>query len=329
VLLGAGLSVLLLATVPGDITHATFVFDRGAGRQPPAETVPFGAFLGSGQQGVRRIAAFDSWLAGRSGTAAHVTVGHTYLPGDSWSAIEGDPSVLGPWSAWHRANPGSLLVVNVPLAAPNETPVPDAQVRTALRQGAAGAHDAAFRTLAERLVSLGAGDAILIPAWEMNGITYADRCAPDPEAWKAYWRRVVAVIRSVPGARFRFDFDPDRGADDIPWPRCYPGDSYVDIIGMDSYDQPPGRSFGDYVSQPYGLEAQAAFAATHHKPVSYPEWGLSQYGDDAAFVSAMLTWISTHNTAYETITDYCPSGVFECHANPDSSRAYRQAAARR
>lgn len=320
---------MLLVAASDAVTHATFLFHPGEGGQSLGAGVPFGAFLGSGQDGVDQIAAFDSWLADGDSAAPRMTVGHTYLPGGSWSAVEGDPDVLGPWTAWHRANPGSLLVVNVPLAAPNEAATADDQVRILLRQGAAGAYDAVFRTLAERLVSLGSGDAILVPAWEMNGVTYADRCAPDPEAWKAYWRRVVTVIRSVAGARFRFDFDPDRGEDDIPWPQCYPGDAYVDIIGMDSYDQAPGSSFGDYVTQPYGLAAQVAFAAEHHKPVSYPEWGLYRYGDDAAFVSAMLAWISTHDTVYETITDYCPHGVFECRANPDSSRAYRAAAAHR
>ncbi|HEU5426558.1 MAG TPA: glycosyl hydrolase [Actinocrinis sp.] len=324
----AGVLLLgLLAAGADGVAPARLVFDRGA--EPRVGSgVPFGAFLGSGTDGVDQIPAFDAWLA-QGGAVDRMTVGHTYLPGDSWSAVEGDPDVLGPWTAWHRATPGSLLVVNVPLAAPNEVAVADAEVRTLLRRGAAGTYDAVFRTLAERLVSLGSGDAILIPAWEMNGVTYADRCAPDPEAWKAYWRRVVTVIRSVPGARFRFDFDPSRGVDDIPWPQCYPGDAYVDIIGMDSYDQPPGSSFGDYVAQPYGLAAQVEFATAHHKPVSYPEWGLYRYGDDSAFVSAMLAWIATHDAVYETITDYCPHGVFECADNPGSSRVYREAAAHR
>jgi hypothetical protein len=295
----------------------------------PASAVPFGAFLGSGQQGADQVAAFDRWLGSGSAAAPRATVGHTYLPGDTWSAVAGDPGVLEPWAAWHRANPGSLLVVNVPLAAPNEDPVSDAEVAALLAQGAAGRHDAVFRTLAGRLVALGSGDAVLVPAWEMNGTTYADRCGPDPAAWKAYWRRVVTVMRAVQGARFRFDFDPNRGVDAVPWPQCYPGDAYVDIIGTDSYDQPPGNGFGDYVSQPYGLGYQVAFAAAHHKPVSYPEWGLYRHGDDPGFVGAMLVWIAGHDTVYQTITDYCPHGVFECSANVQSALVYRAATGHR
>jgi hypothetical protein len=289
--------------------------------------VPFGAFLGSGQDGVDQVPDFDRWLANGASSAPHVTVGHTYLPGDTWEGIEGDSDVLGPWTAWHRANPGSLLVVNVPLVAPNETFISNANVAALLRAGAAGDNDAAFQTLAERLVAAGSGDAILVPAWEMNGTTYDDRCGPDPTAWKTYWRRVVTTMRSVPGARFRFDFAPDRGPDAIPWPQCYPGDAYVDIIGMDSYDKEPGSTFADYVDQPYGLAAQVTFAAAHRKPISYPEWGNFEYGDDPAYVASMLDWIADHDTVYQTITDYCPHGVFQCTANPASSQAYRTAIA--
>jgi glycosyl hydrolase family 26 len=274
---------------------------------------------------VSQVPAFDHWLADGLPSAPRATVGHTYLPGDTWEGIEGDSDVLDPWTAWHRANPGSLLVLNVPLVAPNEQETSDVDVAALLRAGAAGDNDYAFQILAERLVADGAADTILIPAWEMNGTTYADRCGPDPTAWKAYWQRVVTVMRSVPGQRFRFDFDPDRGPDAIPWTQCYPGDAYVDIIGMDSYDKEPGADFTDYVDQPDGLAEQVAFAAAHHKPVSYPEWGNFEYGDDPAYVASMLDWIADHDTVYQTITDYCPHGVFQCTANPASSQAYRTA----
>jgi hypothetical protein len=296
-----------------------------------ADRVPFGAFLGSETDGTSQVAAFDDWLnslpdgADLPADAARMTVGHTYLAGNNWSDIEGDLAILGPWTAWHRADPGSLLVLNVPMLVPNEQPTGDAAVAGLLRQGAAGDFDQYFRILAQRLVADGAGDTILIPGWEMNGTTYTSRCAPDPAAWQAYWRAIVDTMRSVPGQRFRFDFDPTRGTNDIPWTECYPGDAYVDIIGMDNYDQSPGRSFADYVNQPYGLAEQASFAAAHHKPISFPEWGLFDYGDDPAFVTDMLGWIADHDVVYQTLTDYCPHGFFACAQNPLSGGAYRAA----
>jgi hypothetical protein len=79
------------------------------------------------------------------------------------------------------------------------------------------------------------------------------------------------------------------------------------------------------VHEPYGLQAQVGFAAAHHKPVSYPEWGMYDRGDDPDYVRGMLHWASTHDTLYQTITDYCPHGVWRCTANPRSGRVFREA----
>jgi hypothetical protein len=323
------MAVLVLAVVigafAGSVANGPASVALSAGEVRAARGVAFGAFLGSEQQGVARVAAFDAWLGVAPGGPGAMSVGHTYLPGDNWSDIEGDPQVLDPWTAWHRQTKGSLLVLNVPMLPGNEIPTDDSRVAELLREGASGADEDYFKVLAQRLVALGSGDAVIVPGWEMNGTTYTDRCAPDPSAWQRYWREIVATMRSVPGAGFRFDFDPSRGTDDIDWKSCYPGDASVDIIGMDSYDQVPGMGFADYVDQPDGLAEQVAFAAAHHKPVSYPEWGLYRFGDDSGYVSAMLAWIGSHDVVYETITDYCPHGVFECTANPNSSAAYKAA----
>lgn len=293
----------------------------------PAHQVPFGAFIGSTHSD-DALRGLSAWLGG-----ARIQVGHTYLPGNNWSDIEGSPALLAPWAAWRAAAPDRLLVVAVPMLADNEGGLDDGEVRGLLRQGAAGANDAHFTALARQLVALGAGDALLTLGWEMNGSTYSGRCGPDPAAWKAYWRRIVTAMRAVPGQRLRFEFAPTRGADAHPWPDCYPGDDVTDVIGMDSYDMAgsdPDRTapFSAYVREPYGLLAQVRFAAAHRKPVSYPEWGMYDRGDDPAFVRQMLQWISTHDTLYQTITDYCPHGVWRCAANPRAGAVYRETLAR-
>lgn len=166
-------------------------------------------------------------------------------------------------------------------------------------------------------------DTIVVLGWEMNGTTYTHRCGPDPEAWKKYWNRIVTTMRSVPGQKFRFDFTPSRGPDAIPWTKCYPGDDTVDIIGMDSYDQPTGMSFDQQVREPYGLQAHVDFAKAHGKPISYPEWGLFRNGDNPEYMRRMLDWIEEHKPLYNTLTDYCPHGVWQCGANPKSAHVYR------
>ncbi|MDH6551171.1 hypothetical protein M2161_003896 [Streptomyces sp. SAI-133] len=288
---------------------------------PPAQHVPaFGAYLDYGPRGVARIAELSHWLGG-----AELRVGHTYLPGDRWSNIEGRYGFLDVWADWRTRQADRLLVLNVPMMERNEENVSDSEVRSLLRRAAAGEYDRHFRALAERLVELKVPDTVLVLGWEMNGTTYTHRCGPDPEAWKAYWKRVVTTMRAVPGQKFRFDFAPSRGRDAVPWTQCYPGDDMVDIIGMDSYDQPSGLSFEQQVKEPYGLQAQVDFAKAHGKPISYPEWGLFRNGDNSAYMRGMLAWMDTHKPLYNTLTDYCPHGVWQCADNPRSAQVYRAA----
>ncbi|WP_129309103.1 glycosyl hydrolase [Streptomyces sp. L2] len=288
----------------------------------PAEKAlpPFGAFLDSGPLGVARMAQLSHWLGG-----TELKVAHTYLPGNRWRDIEGAPGFLDVWAHWRREKADRMLVLNVPMQERNEDNVPDGQVRMLLRQGAAGDFDQHFRTLAQRLVNLKVPDTVIVLGWEMNGTTYTHRCGPDPEAWKTYWRRIVTTMRSVPGQKFRFDFAPSRGRDAVPWTDCYPGDDTVDIIGMDSYDQPTGLSFDEQVKEPYGLQRQVDFAKAHGKPISYPEWGLFRNGDNAEYMRRMLAWMDAHKPVYNTLTDYCPHGVWTCAQNPRSSQVYRSA----
>nr|WP_107358016.1 glycosyl hydrolase [Streptomyces agglomeratus] len=289
--------------------------ERGSGTG-----VAMGAYLHYGPPGVERMEELSRWLGG-----TELRVGHTYLPGDAWSNIEGAPDFLRSWARWRRAEPDRLFVLNVPMQERNEAGVPDDEVAELIGSGAQGKFDHHFRRLAERLVEVGVPDTVIVLGWEMNGTTYTHRCGPDPENWKVYWRRIVTTMRSVDGQRFDFDFAPNRGVDAVGWTECYPGDDVVDIIGMDSYDQAPGRTFDDQVSQPYGLQAHIDFAKAHGKRISYPEWGLFRHGDNPEYMRRMLEWIDEHKPLYHTITDYCPHGVWQCGQNPRSAQVFRQA----
>ncbi|MFC5217189.1 glycoside hydrolase family 26 protein [Streptomyces coerulescens] len=288
------------------------------GAHSPQGAPAFGAYLHYGAAGVQRMQELSRWLGGQE-----PRVGHTYLPGDRWDNIEGAHGFLDSWAEWRRAKADRMLVLNVPMMEHNEENVPDPAVRGLLRHAAAGAFDEHFAVLAERLVDLGVPDTVIVLGWEMNGTTYTHRCGPDPDSWKQYWRRIVEVMRSVEGQRFRFDFAPSRGTDAIPWPECYPGDDVVDIIGMDAYDQPHGVGFDEQVSEPYGLRHHVEFARWHGKPISYPEWGLFRNGDNVTYMLRMLAWMDEHKPLYNTITDYCPHGVWLCSENPRASALYR------
>ncbi|MFE9015689.1 glycoside hydrolase family 26 protein [Streptomyces cyaneofuscatus] len=317
----AVLSLLAGGGIAGQLPPGTDSVDSAApGPQGSrgAGSTAHGAYLDYGPAGVSRMADLSRWLGG-----AELRVGHTYLPGDLWVNIEGAPDFLDAWADWRKADEDRMFVLNVPMLERNEERVPDAQVRRLLRSGAAGDYDQHFTRLAERLVSLGVPDTVIVLGWEMNGTTYTHRCGPDPASWKAYWQRIVTAMRAVPGQEFRFDFTPSRGLDAVPWTACYPGDDVVDIIGMDSYDQPPGESFDDQINDPYGLQKHVDFAAERGKPISFPEWGLFRNGDNPEYMRRMLDWIDRHQPLYQTITDYCPHGVWQCKSNPRSSRVFR------
>ncbi|MFJ9342001.1 glycoside hydrolase family 26 protein [Streptomyces sp. NPDC101733] len=283
-----------------------------------APAVAVGAYLHYGSPGVERMRDFSRWLGGTD-----LRAGHTYLPGDTWANIEGAPESLRSWAQWRRARADRMFVLNVPMLEHNEADVPDEQVAELIRAGARGEYDDHFRRLAKRLVALGVPDTVLVLGWEMNGFNYTHRCRPDPENWQRYWRRIVAAMRSVKGQRFRFDFAPNRGGDAIAWTRCYPGDDVVDVIGMDTYDQPPGDTFDEQIRQPYGLQQQVDFAKAHGKRISYPEWGLFRNGDNPDYMRRMLAWVAQHRPLYHSITDYCPHGVWQCEQNPRSAEVFR------
>ncbi|MFD0569634.1 hypothetical protein ACFQ0T_10730 [Kitasatospora gansuensis] len=167
---------------------------------------PFGAFVGSWDNYIPNIAKMATWLNG-----ADMQVGHTYLAGNGWGDVEGESVVLGLWSQWKLADPQRKLVLGVPMLVPNENNMPDAEVARLLARANKGEFDLHFLKLARKLVALGGQDTVMTLGWEMNGTTYTSRCKPDPTAWKAYWRRIVTVMRSVPGQHFKFDFNPTRG----------------------------------------------------------------------------------------------------------------------
>ncbi|MFD4635230.1 glycoside hydrolase family 26 protein [Streptomyces sp. NPDC058284] len=311
-------SSVALASVPGHTVGVVRDGEPPGGPATAPKTPAFGAYLDYGPRGVERMSELSKWLDG-----AELRVGHTYLPGDRWSNIEGAPNFLEKWAEWRKQKDDRLFVLNVPMLERNEEGVGDAEVQRMLRQGAAGEFDQHFHTLAERLVALGVPDTVIVLGWEMNGTTYTHRCGPDPESWKKYWNRVVTAMRAVPGQKFRFDFTPSRGRDAVPWTQCYPGDDVVDIIGMDSYDQPQGMPFDEQISEPYGLQRHVDFAKEHNKPISYPEWGLFRNGDNDVYMRRMLNWIDEKKPLYNTVTDYCPHGVWQCKENPAAAKVYR------
>jgi hypothetical protein len=259
-------------------------------------TGTLGVYRGGGAPA--QVAAFERWNGGQRATYAL-----DFLPMDSWRAI----AHPGWWASQWRGT-RYRVVYSIPLLP---------RSGGTLAQGAAGDYDANFASLARTLVAHGQGHASLRLGWEFNGDWFPWAAGRDPEAFVAYWRRVVTAIRSVRGADFTIDWAPNLGRSAIAPDRVYPGDRYVDVIGMDAYDTGWGENFTDdaarwktLMEQPYGLAWHKAFAAAHHKPMSYPEWGMMDrydgHGgrDSAYYIRHMHDWIAANDVVYHCYFEF-------------------------
>lgn len=87
-----------------------------------------------------------------------------------------------------------------------------------LENGASGAYNHYYKTLAENLVKHDLGHAILRLEWEFNGRWFT-WCAHKKEAaFAEYWRQIVTTMRAVPGTeRLQFCWNPTLGSDLRRW----------------------------------------------------------------------------------------------------------------
>jgi hypothetical protein len=248
--------------------------------------------VNGGRAGVDQVAEFEA-LLGRP-----VDIVQDAIRRETWDQLDDPSDELEPWQESRFASYD--FVLNVGMLPHNEG---------SLAEGAAGAYDDRFRQLAERLVEEGFGDAIIRLGHEANAHWFDWAAAQDPNAYVQYFRRIVEVMRDVPGSDFRFDWTVARGSQAVPADSIYPGDDVVDIIGMDVYDQDPEHPPGEerwqkFRTQPYGLDWLSGFAAARGKPISIGEWGVAATdngnggGDNPYFIDRMHEWIDSNSVLY-------------------------------
>jgi hypothetical protein len=231
------------------------------------------------------------------------------------------------WGQWLSADRAARRVVI------SQEMVPDGVPSNWREIGAAGGYEEYARQLAVNLVAAGMGNAVIRLGHEMNGNWYHDALGNDPAqygGWAAYWARIVKVMRSVPGARFLFDWNVNVGYRNIPLVDYYPGDSVVDMIGIDVYDSGmPGNPRDPAVRwtrlnhEPGGLAQIVAFARWHGKPLSVPEWGVVNasgggLGDDPAYVTGIADTIKDNNVVYQAYFNRAVGGVMVLKDAPRS-----------
>lgn len=227
--------------------------------------------------------------------------------------------------------------------------VPD-QVPATMEQGAAGEYDKHFRELAERLVEHDQADAILRVGWEFN--LRASRYNTDPETFRSYFRRIVTVMREVPGQQLEFDWNVNNGPSGDDATPFYPGDDVVDYVGVDTYDVSPqaypypepcddgcrqerqDQAWEQILNGELGLSYWRDFARDRGKPLSVPEWGVWERqdgiggGDNPTFIRRMHEFLhdEDHQVAYHAYFESNNNGVGPHRlmaSFPEAGRVYR------
>jgi Glycosyl hydrolase family 26 len=237
--------------------------------------------------------------------------------------------------SWLAADPsGRQLILTQDLIPTSLAADPDWAGRCA-----AGAYDSYAKQLGENLVKAGFGYSVIRLGPEMNGTWNAGSLGTTPQAWKEWaqcFAREVRAMRAVPGSHLLFDWNVNAHYRDIPLADFYPGNAYVDIIGIDFYDADgvslprvgnPAR-WAALSREPDGLSQVAAFAAAHRKPLSFPEWAtVTSQGDDPGYVTAMGRFIARHDVAFQSWFDAGDDGIYQLSTSeaPRSLAAYIKA----
>jgi hypothetical protein len=248
----------------------------------------------------------------------------------TWTDVEIPPSWLAYWSARH---PRYQLAVRIAMM-PQHSGVTLAKVAT-------GRFDWRYRLAARHLVSAGLGDAVLRIGHEFNGEAYPWAAQGHAAAYAAAFQHIVRAMRSQPGEHFLFDWNVALIAHNWDATTAYPGDGYVDEIGVDLYDKHPGsaQTPGDrwnYLVAPtdgsrQGLDFWSKFAHDHGKPLAVPEWGLEATGDangggggdDPTFIGHMAAWLKSHTVSWESyFNKNATDGTHRLDDFPNASAQY-------
>lgn len=265
--------------------------------QPTAEADPalssetLGMYVGFNQE--ERFEQFEKALGQPFRWSVIMSVGKT--PGDmrsaSWGQLLGNDAYLPDVS--DRVN----LVITIPLAfGPSglaRTESGQETVGENLRDTAAGKWDDDYRVVAKNLKLAGYGDAVIRLGHEFDTAWEPHSARGNSDAYIAAFRHVHDVFERESSA-FSFDWTSTRAGFRQYGPDAYPGDAYVDIVGLDIYYRESGPISDRVWENQYlpALQAHREFARTHGKPVSYPEWGRA-YDDSSVFVDRMYSWFSS------------------------------------
>jgi hypothetical protein len=211
----------------------------------------------------------------------------------------------------------------------------------------AGDYNAYATTLAQNLVSYGAGGIVIRLGIEANGSWEADytgSSTTELNDWAKCFDNEVTAMRAVSGTHFLFVWNPNICTQDFPLDQWYPGNSYVDIIGADAYDQDCGtdktvseEGWSEYANNSSAntpndpnfpsLNNIEAFAVANGKAMSFPEWGIGTgLPDDPTYVDDMGQMFNNDDFSFQSYFDTGDDSIATLgSAIPNATAAYAKA----
>jgi Glycosyl hydrolase family 26 len=207
---------------------------------------------------------------------------------------------------------------------------------------ASGDYDHYWKLFGTTLIRYGRADADVRLGWEFNG-NWFWWSATNVAQWKSCFQRSVTAIRST-DPKVIIDWNLSAHRDHLPsggpgvW-AAYPGDAYVDVIGIDAYDSYPAsvtdKLWNRQCTSSSGLCTVIAFARAHHKKFSVPEWGVVRTagggGDNPFYIKKMYQTFQANADilsfeAYFSIAEKgnVDSALHNPDLNPSSASEYQR-----
>jgi Ca2+-binding RTX toxin-like protein len=201
-----------------------------------------------------------------------------------------------------------------------------------LATAATGAYNASYRSVAQTLLNSRASDSDPIyirTGWEANADWFPWSAIGKEDSFIGAFRQMVDTFRDI-SPRFKFEWNINYAEGGLDPVKMYPGDAYVDVVGMDFYWTPeyqgsdPVKAFNAIANAKYGLQWLENFADAHGKPTAYSEWGINS-NNAPEYLKLVKAWFDNHDVAYQSFWDYTMDKVTALSdgANPSSGAAFK------
>jgi len=249
-----------------------------------------GVYVGNNPKAVHD---FESWLGNE------VDLVHGFISQANWGNFT-DSARWATREVWSQTD--TPVLWSVPLIVNGAS----------LQQAAAGNYNDHYRAVADDLAASRPQDATIHirTGWEFNIPNMAWSAEGREAEFVGAFQELVDTFRSV-SDRFEFEWNVNVGyGGTMKDPaKAYPGDKYVDVIGMDFYWDPgwgdstnPDAAWQWQLDRPTGLRWHQTFAAEHGKPTAFSEWGVHS-AKAGPYLEKAKAWFDSHDVEYQVYWD--------------------------